>query len=69
MHIPKLRDRLARIIADYRTNTSLQEGCNVILQHDCYGLQQVEGVGVEVGVYGDGSLVFHVDHTSPCVSC
>ena len=32
MAIPRLRDRLARIISDYRTETSLREGCNNILQ-------------------------------------
>jgi len=33
--IPRLRDRLRAIIADFRTQTSLREGCNVILRSDC----------------------------------
>jgi hypothetical protein len=30
-----------RIIAEFRTQTSLSEGCNVILRHDCLVLAQV----------------------------
>ena len=41
MAIPALRDRLVRIIAEFRTQTSLSEGCNVILRHDCLVLAQV----------------------------
>lgn len=60
MEIPRLRDRLARIISDYRTETSLREGCNNILQVGgvwwesapqnggldaiCDGVSQVRGV-------------------------
>ena len=39
--IPRLRDRLCTIIADFRTQQSLREACNVILQHDCLRLAQV----------------------------
>lgn len=38
MHIPQLRDRLVRIITDYRTETSLRRGCNDILKADCVDL-------------------------------
>lgn len=38
MEIWNLRTRLCRIIADYRTQTSLQEGCNNILKADCVHL-------------------------------
>ena len=30
-----------RIIAEFRTQTSLSEGCNTILRHDCIVLAQV----------------------------
>ncbi|KAF5836122.1 hypothetical protein DUNSADRAFT_6375 [Dunaliella salina] len=33
--IPRLRDRVISIIADFRTQTSLHEGCNTILRADC----------------------------------
>lgn len=33
--IPRLRDRLARIVSDFRTQSSLREGCNAILKADC----------------------------------
>ncbi|PNH02973.1 Vacuolar protein sorting-associated protein 41, partial [Tetrabaena socialis] len=35
MRVERLRDRLRAIIADYRTQTSLREGCNAILRSDC----------------------------------
>ncbi|PNW86054.1 hypothetical protein CHLRE_03g209281v5 [Chlamydomonas reinhardtii] len=35
MEVARLRDRLRAIIADYRTQTSLREGCNAILRSDC----------------------------------
>lgn len=35
-----LRDRLVHIIADFRTQTSLREGCNTILHTDCLLLAQ-----------------------------
>ena len=38
MEIWNLRKRLCHIIADYRTQTSLQEGCNNILKADCVQL-------------------------------
>lgn len=38
--IPRLRNRLVGIIADFRTQTSLREGCNAILTHDCLMLAQ-----------------------------
>ena len=41
LQIPDLRDRLVHIIADFRTQTSLREGCNNILHHDCLVLAQV----------------------------
>ena len=34
MSIPQLRDRLIKIITDFRTQTSLIEGCNNILRSD-----------------------------------
>ncbi|RVW54367.1 Vacuolar protein sorting-associated protein 41-like [Vitis vinifera] len=34
----KLRDRLVKIITDYRTETSLRHGCNDILKADCVNL-------------------------------
>ncbi|CAK9872351.1 unnamed protein product [Sphagnum jensenii] len=36
--IPRLRDRLVKIITDYRTETSLRAGCNDILKADCVDL-------------------------------
>ena len=41
MAIHNLRDRLVHIIADFRTQTSLREGCNTILHTDCLLLAQV----------------------------
>lgn len=38
--IDKLRDRLRHIISDFRTQTSLREGCNAILRSDCLHLVQ-----------------------------
>ncbi|KAJ7513739.1 hypothetical protein O6H91_23G012400 [Diphasiastrum complanatum] len=38
MKIPRLRDRLVKIITDYRTETSLRHGCNSILKTDCVDL-------------------------------
>jgi len=38
MEIWNLRNRLCHIISDYRTQTSLQEGCNNILLADCVHL-------------------------------
>ncbi|CAL0324194.1 unnamed protein product [Lupinus luteus] len=38
MEIPRLRDRLVKIITDYRTETSLRHGCNDILKTDCVNL-------------------------------
>jgi hypothetical protein len=35
MAVPRLRDRLRAIIADFRTQTSLREGCNAVLRSDC----------------------------------
>ncbi|KAK9816865.1 hypothetical protein WJX72_006282 [[Myrmecia] bisecta] len=40
MAISNLRDRLVHIIMDFRTQTSLREGCNTILHHDCISLAQ-----------------------------
>ncbi|GAB2274698.1 Vacuolar protein sorting-associated protein 41 [Dionaea muscipula] len=38
LEIPRLRDRLVKIITDYRTETSLRQGCNDILKTDCINL-------------------------------
>ncbi|MCO5553723.1 hypothetical protein L7F22_007249 [Adiantum nelumboides] len=38
MQIPRLRDRLVKIVTDYRTETSLRHGCNNILKADCVNL-------------------------------
>ncbi|XP_040931424.1 vacuolar protein sorting-associated protein 41 homolog isoform X3 [Gossypium hirsutum] len=38
LEIPRLRDRLVKIITDYRTETSLRHGCNDILKADCVDL-------------------------------
>lgn len=38
LEIPRLRDRLVKIITDYRTETSLRQGCNDILKADCVNL-------------------------------
>ncbi|KAM3298801.1 hypothetical protein ACQJBY_040334 [Aegilops geniculata] len=38
LEIPKLRDRLVKIVTDYRTETSLRHGCNDILKADCVNL-------------------------------
>ncbi len=35
MAVPRLRDRLRAIISDFRTQTSLREGCNAVLRSDC----------------------------------
>lgn len=40
-----------RIIAEFRTQTSLSEGCNAILRHDCLVLAQV---GLLVSATSDG---------------
>ncbi|PHT30077.1 Vacuolar protein sorting-associated protein 41 -like protein [Capsicum baccatum] len=36
--ICSLRDRLVKIVTDYRTETSLRHGCNAILKADCMNL-------------------------------
>ena len=41
MAIPHLRERLVRIMHDFRTQASLREGCNTILSRDCIILAQV----------------------------
>ncbi|KAJ6837104.1 vacuolar protein sorting-associated protein 41-like protein isoform X2 [Iris pallida] len=38
LRIPRLRDRLVKIVTDYRTETSLRHGCNDILKADCVNL-------------------------------
>ncbi|KAL3335965.1 hypothetical protein AABB24_031943 [Solanum stoloniferum] len=38
LEIPRLRDRLVKIVTDYRTETSLRHGCNDILKADCMNL-------------------------------
>ena len=46
MAIARLRDRIVQIVADFRTQTSLREGCNTILHTDCVLLAQVGGKGI-----------------------
>ena len=46
--IPRLRDRLRTIIGDFRTQTSLHEGCNGILRSDCMHLMHRWGGPVSV---------------------
>ena len=41
MAIPHLKERLVRIMHDFRTQASLREGCNTILSRDCTLLAQV----------------------------
>lgn len=44
LRLMRKRDALGaqvRIISEYRTQTSLSEGCNAILRHDCVNLAQV----------------------------
>lgn len=48
LEIPRLRDRLVHIIADFRTQTSLREGCNSILHHDCLHLAQVHPCAIRI---------------------
>ncbi|KAJ8559620.1 hypothetical protein K7X08_003678 [Anisodus acutangulus] len=38
LEIPRLRNRLVKIVTDYRTETSLRHGCNKILKADCMNL-------------------------------
>lgn len=38
LEIPRLRDRLVKIVTDYRTETSLRHGCKTILKADCVNL-------------------------------
>lgn len=38
LEIPRLRDRLVKIVTDYRTETSLRHGCNDILKTDIVNL-------------------------------
>eukprot|EP01028_Stygiella_incarcerata_P005685 TRINITY_DN236_c1_g2_i2.p1 TRINITY_DN236_c1_g2~~TRINITY_DN236_c1_g2_i2.p1 ORF type:complete len:1638 (-),score=468.15 TRINITY_DN236_c1_g2_i2:274-4461(-) len=38
MKIPRLRDRLVRIITDYSLQRSLKEGCRAVLESDCMAL-------------------------------
>lgn len=38
LEIPRLRDRLVKIVTDYRTETSLRHGCNDILKADIVNL-------------------------------
>jgi len=40
--------RKVRIIADFRTQTSLREGANTILHHDCILLAQVRPHAVDM---------------------
>eukprot|EP00955_Chlamydomonas_euryale_P039347 351362-Chlamydomonas_euryale.AAC.2 len=40
LEVPRLRDRIRTIIGDFRTQTSLHEGCNAILHSDCMHLMQ-----------------------------
>ena len=55
--IPRLRDRLVHIIADFRTQTSLREGCNAILHHDCLHLAQASVAKRYIYAYKGGELL------------
>ncbi|XP_019056194.1 PREDICTED: vacuolar protein sorting-associated protein 41 homolog isoform X2 [Nelumbo nucifera] len=51
LRIPRLRDRLVKIITDYRTETSLRHGCNDILKADCVNLLVKYYKEAQRGVY------------------
>ena len=38
LQVPRLRDRIRAIVADFRTQSSLHEGCRAILDSDCIRL-------------------------------
>eukprot|EP00899_Mesostigma_viride_P008015 jgi/Mesvir1/17214/Mv07628-RA.1 len=51
MPIPRLRDRLVRIVSDYRTAMSLRHGCNAILKSDCADLSERHLVEARHGIH------------------
>ena len=55
MSVEGLRDRLVHIIADFRTQTSLRQGCNTILHTDCLLLAQVTPAAASGDVAGDAA--------------
>jgi len=50
MEIEGLRNRLVRIIADYRLQTELREGCNNVLKRDCVTLLDKLRRGASSGI-------------------
>ncbi|KEH29938.1 putative chromatin regulator PHD family [Medicago truncatula] len=66
LEIPRLRDRLVKIITDYRTETSLRHGCNDILKADCVNLlikyYNEARHGISLGNEGDEPRVNMSDH-------
>ena len=65
MAIDRLRDRLVHIIADFRTQTSLREGCNTILHTDCLLLAQV---GMTSALTAVRSVTVHLTSNSSKLS-
>ena len=63
MAIARLRDRIVQIVADFRTQTSLREGCNTILHTDCVLLAQVGDEGIAKGNLG----YFHLSACPPAL--
>jgi len=59
--IEGLRDRLVKIISDYNLQTSLREGCNVILKADCVSLAKRLNAGQNAAM--------RVSTHSKCASC
>ncbi|RVX20136.1 Vacuolar protein sorting-associated protein 41-like [Vitis vinifera] len=65
-----LRDRLVKIITDYRTETSLRHGCNDILKADCVNWTCTEMV-MPIG-HGNNDTMFQAwpfdlnNHTKTC---
>ena len=51
MHIPHLRDKVIRIIADYRTQLTLCSGASQILRRDCVALSARYLSQAQVGVH------------------
>lgn len=68
LQIPRLRDRLVKIITDYRTETSLRHGCNDILKADCVNLlikyYNEAKRGVYLGSAEEGMLEKRREHPS-----
>eukprot|EP00252_Welwitschia_mirabilis_P005003 TRINITY_DN1539_c0_g1_i1.p1 TRINITY_DN1539_c0_g1~~TRINITY_DN1539_c0_g1_i1.p1 ORF type:complete len:997 (-),score=210.12 TRINITY_DN1539_c0_g1_i1:238-3228(-) len=68
LQIPRLRDRLVKIITDYRTETSLRHGCNDILKADVVNLlvryYSEARHGIYIGIREDDSNVKQSDTSS-----